>query len=258
MSLMNACILMLLLQPLFVYLALFKKSTGSGIKSVDNDDASYLFIAPGLSVFYIEQFPEALLFFTSICLLGLFLAKIVESKANKPLTKNDAIGFTISSFLFFGILKILIFTISTYFFADVMAENTASANQVEAASQQSVLEYFSIEFLYKQLWPSFYCLCGMLSCYLLSRLSATHFDIASLLLYPLAFLASFLPLFGDSYILCMFLNFFIYLFGCSLCVRSQSDPSSSGVAIVYGYIFMMGIGMSVFIKFIYEIIKLLS
>ncbi len=56
MSLMNACILMLLLQPLFVYLALFKKSTGSGIKSVDNDDASYLFIAPGLSVFILNNF----------------------------------------------------------------------------------------------------------------------------------------------------------------------------------------------------------
>lgn len=60
MSLITTSILMLFLQPLFVYLALFKESEQSARnRSLDNEDAMYLFIAPGLAVFYSEDFWQA-------------------------------------------------------------------------------------------------------------------------------------------------------------------------------------------------------
>lgn len=150
------------------------------------------------------------------------------------------------------------FIVTTYFFNDTTVATTAEVNQIDEDTQFIFKNYLNIDFLYHQLWPSFYCLCVMLTCYILSRLSDLLFDIVSFLLFPLAFLASLLPLFGGSYIFCMFLNFFIYLFSCTLCVSRQSDPSSSGVAIVYGHILIIGIGASVLIKLIYEAIKLLS
>ncbi|MEI8618346.1 hypothetical protein P4S63_18205 [Pseudoalteromonas sp. B193] len=82
----------------------FKESERSAQnRSLDNEDAMYLFIAPGLAVFYSDNFWQALLYLGSVCLLGLMLAIIVKSKAKKRLTRDDAIGFTIASFLFLGL-----------------------------------------------------------------------------------------------------------------------------------------------------------
>ena len=83
MSLMNACILMLLLQPLFVYFALFAKEVDLNEDSQDSTVMLFNFgllgITPSVAYFYMEQFWFAVGMLSGVTLLGLTLAKTLDN-----------------------------------------------------------------------------------------------------------------------------------------------------------------------------------
>ncbi|WP_404343690.1 hypothetical protein [Pseudoalteromonas mariniglutinosa] len=259
MTLINTCILMLFLQPLFVYLALFKHSKHSvePKSSLDNEDSMFLFIAPGLSVFYFDQFWVALLYLGSVCLLGVLLAKIVESKANKRLTRDNSIGFVVASFIFFGIIKLIIVA-AAYFFTDdstsVITQDLSSAEEPSL----TISEMFSVDYLYSQFKPTVYFLALMVVTLVLKVIEYTFSlkeALSGILIMLSAILVGISPLFGEAYILGLIANFFIFFIVCSACIEIDKigDASGGAIAILYGYILMIGLGFSIICKLVYEV-----
>ncbi|MCF7517658.1 hypothetical protein [Pseudoalteromonas sp. L21] len=250
MTLINTCMLMLVLQPLFVYLALFKQPEFHPMTDtpVKNDDALFLFVTPGVSVFYFSQFFEALLYLGGVWVLGLLLAVILASKAKKPVTKDDAISFTIAGFIFFGIIKLIAMAIA-YFFMDDPANDE---------SVFSVSQLFSVDYLYNALWPTLYFLVLMIIT-LVIKVIEHHSSFkkapSGLLITLGAALAGVAPLFGEAYIVGIIANFIIFIVFCSLCLKIdvKKDPSAGAIGLFFGYILMMGIGFSVICKVIYEL-----
>nr|WP_267135572.1 hypothetical protein [Pseudoalteromonas sp. L21] len=241
---------MLVLQPLFVYLALFKQPEFHPMTDtpVKNDDALFLFVTPGVSVFYFSQFFEALLYLGGVWVLGLLLAVILASKAKKPVTKDDAISFTIAGFIFFGIIKLIAMAIA-YFFMDDPANDE---------SVFSVSQLFSVDYLYNALWPTLYFLVLMIIT-LVIKVIEHHSSFkkapSGLLITLGAALAGVAPLFGEAYIVGIIANFIIFIVFCSLCLKIdvKKDPSAGAIGLFFGYILMMGIGFSVICKVIYEL-----
>lgn len=259
MTLINTCILMLFLQPLFVYLALFKQSKHSiePKSSLDNEDSMFLFIAPGLSVFYLDQFWVALLYLGSVCLLGVLLAKIVESKANKRLTRDDSIGFVVASFIFFGIIKLIIVATAYFFTDDSTNAITQNLNPAEEPSL-TISQMFSVDYLYSQFKPTVYFLALMVVTLVLKIIEhkfSLKDALSGILIMLSALLAGISPLFGDAFILGLIANFFIFFIFCSMCIEIDkiADASGGAIAFLYGYILMMGLGFSVICKFVYEV-----
>ena len=254
MTLINTSILMLVLQPLFVYLALFKnvEQPANSNTSIDNENSMYLFIAPGLSVFYINEFWESILYLGGICLVGLLLAKCLQHKAQRKLTKGDALGFTVSSFIFFGTIKLIMAVVA--YFSNGDADSVSKMDDLILNDQPfSLNQLFSLEYLYNTLWPTIYFLYAALALFIIKLLRPKNDELVSILLVPLAIAAGIFPLFGGGYILCMIINFFVYIFFCQLCLFDKSDPSGSGVMIFYGYILVVGAGGSILLKVIYEL-----
>jgi len=256
MSLITTSILMLFLQPLFVYLALFKESEHSAQnRSLDNEDAMYLFIAPGLAVFYPDDFWQAVLYLGSVCLLGLMLAIIVKSKAKKRLTRDDAIGFTIASFLFFWLIKLIIGGIG-YLFSENAANGSAADIGQQAYSSTSG-ELLNWGYLYYQFWPTLYFLLLMLATLAIKIIESRfnkHSFSGSLLILG-AVLAGVSPLFGNAFILGVIANFFIYFVVCTACIEidKKSDPSAGAISFMYGFLLMGGIMFSGMGKLIYTL-----
>ncbi|MBB1379090.1 hypothetical protein [Pseudoalteromonas sp. SR43-2] len=256
MSLITTSILMLFLQPLFVYLALFKESDRSTpSRSLDNEDAMYLFIAPGLAVFYSDEFWQAVLYLGSVCLLGLMLAIIVKSKAKKRLTRDDAIGFTIASFLFFGIIKLIIGGLG-YFFSEnaVNASAPVIGQQTYSSTTGELLNW---GYLYYQFWPTLYFLLFMLATLVIKIIESRfnkHSFSGSLLILG-AVLAGVSPLFGHAFILGVIANFFIFFVVCTACIEidKRSDPSAGAISFIYGFLLVGGIAFSSFGKLIYTL-----
>lgn len=260
MTLINTCMLMLVLQPLFVYLALFKQPEFHPMTDtpVKNDDALFLFVTPGVSVFYFSQFFEALLYLGGVWVLGLLLAVILASKAKKPVTKDDAISFTIAGFIFFGIIKLIAMAIA-YFFMDDPVE--AAQTAIPPANDESaftVSHLFSVDYLYNALWPTLYFLILMIIT-LVIKVIEHHSSFkkapSGLLITLGAALAGVAPLFGEAYIVGIIANFIIFIVFCSLCLKIdvKKDPSAGAIGLFFGYILMMGIGFSVICKVIYEL-----
>lgn len=259
MTLINTCILMLFLQPLFVYLALFKQSKYS-VKpksSLDNEDSMFLFIAPGLSVFYLDQFWVALLYLGSVCLLGVLLAKIVESKANKRLTRDDSIGFMVASFIFFGMIKLIIVAAAYFFTDDASSAITEDLSPVKEPSL-TISQMFSVDYLYSQFKPTVYFLALMVVTLVLKIIEykfSLKEALSGILIMLSAILVGISPLFGEAYILGLIANFFIFFIVCSTCIEIDKigDASGGAIAILYGYILMMGLGFSIICKLVYEL-----
>jgi len=260
MILINTCILMLFLQPLFVYLALFKQSkhTIEPKSSLDNEDSMFLFIAPGLSVFYLDQFWVALLYLGSVCLLGVLLAKIVESKANKRLTRDDSIGFIVASFIFFGVIKLIIVA-AAYFFTDDSTSAIAQDLSPAEESPLTVSQIFSLDYLYSQFKPTVYFLALMVVTLVLKIVEykfSLKEALSGILIIISAVLVGISPLFGEAYVLGVIANFFIFFIFCSACIEIDKigDASGGAIAILYGYILMMGLGFSIICKLVYEVL----
>ncbi|WP_405600611.1 MULTISPECIES: hypothetical protein [unclassified Pseudoalteromonas] len=260
MTLINTSILMLFLQPFFVYLALFKQSkhTIEPKSSLDNEDSMFLFIAPGLSVFYLDQFWEALLYLGSVCLLSVLLAKIVESKANKRLTRDDSIGFTLASFIFFGMIKLIIVAAAYFVTDDSTTVTTANLSPPAEEPPLTISQVFIVDYLYSQFWPSLYFLALMVVTLVL-KIIEYRFSfkeaLSGILIMLSALLVGIFPLFGGAYLLGLIANFFIFFIFCSACIEIDKigDASGGAIAIFYGYILMMGLGLSVICKLVYEV-----
>ena len=256
MSLITTSILMLFLQPLFVYLALFKDSEQStSSRSLDNEDAMYLFIAPGLAVFYSDNFWQAVLYLGGVCLLGLMLAIIVKHKAKKRLTRGDAIGFTVASFVFFWIIKWIIGGVA-YLFTE-NASNATAADLGQQAYSSTSGELLNWGYLYYQFWPTLYFLLLMLAT-LAIKIIESRFDKHSFsgsLLILGAVLAGVSPLFGNAFILGVIANFFIYFVVCTACIEidKKSDPSAGAISFIYGFLLVGGIAFSCIGKLIYTL-----
>ena len=256
MSLVTTSILMLFLQPLFVYLALFKESGQSARnRSLDNEDAVYLFIAPGLAIFYPDSFWQAVFYLGSVCLFGLMLAIVVKSRAKKRLTRDDAIGFTIASFLFFWIIKLIIGGLADLFSENATNDSAADIGQQAYSSTSG--ELLNWGYLYYQFWPTLYFLLLMLVT-LAIKIIESRFDKHSFsgsLLILGAVLAGVSPLFGNAFILGVIANFFIFFVVCSTCIEidKKSDPSAGAISFMYVFLLMGGIMFSGVGKSIYEV-----
>lgn len=251
---------MLFLQPLFVYLALFKRSKHSiePKNSLDNEDSMFLFIAPGLSVFYLDQFWVALLYLGSVCLLGVLLAKIVESRANKRLTRDDSIGFIVASFIFFGIIKLIIVAVAYFFTDDSTSVITQGLSSPSEERSSTISQMFRVDYLYSQFKPTVYFLALMVVTLVLKIIEhkfSLKDALSGILIMLSALLAGISPLFGDAFILGLIANFFIFFIFCSMCIEIDkiADASGGAIAFLYGYILMMGLGFSVIFKFVYEV-----
>ena len=255
MSLVTTTILILFLQPLFVYLALFKESERSTpSRSLDNEDAMYLFIAPGLAVFYSDNFWQALLYLGSVCLLGLMLAIVLKSKTKKRLTRDDAIGFTIASFLFFWIVKLIIGGVAYLFTENATAADLAQQAQADSSTTG---QFFNWDYLYYQFWPTLYFLLFMLAT-LVIKIIESRFNKHSLsgsFILLSAVLVGVSPLFGNAFILGIIANFFIFFVVCTACIEidKKSDPSAGAISFMYGFLLMGGIAFGSIGKLIYTL-----
>jgi hypothetical protein len=79
--------------------------------------------------------------------------------------------------------------------------------------------------------------------------------LSSILIMLSALLVGIFPLFGGAYLLGVIANFFIFFIFCSACIEIDKigDASGGAIAIFYGYILMMGLGLSVIFKLVYEV-----
>lgn len=246
MTLINTCILMLFLQPLFVYVALFTDeidlNENTSNPNSDPFNLAFLVMTPSFAYFYMEQFWYAFGLLACVSFFGLILAKIVEPKAKRRL-EVQRIGMFVFVWLFmFGIGYWLI---GLFFDSPIQG-----ANAVEAP--ESAVSY------YEKFWPSLYFLALMVVTLVLKIVEykfSLKEALSGILIIISAVLVSISPLFGEAYILGLIANFFIFFIFCSACIEIDkiSDASGGAIAFLYGYILMMGLGFSIICKLVYEV-----
>ena len=243
MSLMNTCILMLLLQPLFVYFALFAKEVDLNEDSQDSTVMLFNFgllgITPSVAYFYMEQFWFAVGMLSGVTLLGLTLAKTLESKGKRPLDLILTLRFVTSWLLIFGVI---------YWLISLFTGSSEVQPTIADADQQ-------VEPFYQLFWPSFYYLGLMVFTFLLKVLEF-RFQLKPALSGTFLILAAALigisPLVDGSFIIGLFINIAIFFIFCSMYVEINkiNDPSGGAIAFFYAYILSMGVGVAIIVKII--------
>lgn len=114
----------------------------------------------------------------------------------------------------------------------------------------------SLEYVHNY-WPTLCFLVLLAVTFILKRvpLQVVSFDNHGYLLMFCAGLAGILALFSEHYWSSLIINIFLYMWVCTACLKidCQSDPSAGGVSIFYGFIMMMGAGVSVMGKIVYVV-----
>ncbi|WP_273050368.1 hypothetical protein [Pseudoalteromonas sp.] len=186
------------------------------------------------------------------------LGIILGSKENKRLTRDDTIGFTIASFIFFGIIKLIIVAVAYFVTDDSTHVTTPNLSPSAEEPSLTISQFFSVDYLYNQFWPSLYFLALMVVTLVL-KIIEYRFSfkeaLSNILIMLSALLAGVFPLFGGAYLLGVIANFFIFFIFCSACIEIDKigDASGGAIAIFYGYILIMGLGLSVICKLVYEV-----
>ena len=196
-------------------------------------------ITPSVAYFYMEQFWFAVGMLSGVTILGLTLAKILESKGKRPLDIILTLRFVTSWLLIFGVIYWLVslFTGSPEvqpIFADTDKQD---------------------EPFYQLFWPSVYYL-GLMVFTLLLKVLEFRFQLKPALSGTLLILAAALigisPLVDGSFILGLFINIAIFFIFCSMYmeINKINDPSGGAIAFFYAYILSMGIGLVIIVKII--------
>jgi len=228
---------MLILQPLFVYFALFTDDIDLDESSNDKNDEkinlALLVITPSFAYFYMETFWYAFSLLMCVNIVGIILAKIVERKAKRNVDFKQLTGFVFSWLMFFGLCYWLI----DFSFAEHNSTNGNSS-------------------YYEKYWPTLYFLILMLST-LTIKIIETRFDKPSLsgsLLFISAILIGALPLLGSAYIFGVVFNIFIFIVVCSLCIEieKRNDPSAGAIIYIYAFVLFGSIAFSSVSKLVYK------
>ncbi|MCQ8880513.1 hypothetical protein NQS96_01690 [Pseudoalteromonas shioyasakiensis] len=228
---------------MLIYFALFAKEVDLNEDSQDSTVMLFNFgllgITPSVAYFYMEQFWFAVGMLSGVTILGLTLAKILESKGKRPLDIILTLRFVTSWLLIFGVIYWLVslFTGSPEvqpIFADTDKQD---------------------EPFYQLFWPSVYYL-GLMVFTLLLKVLEFRFQLKPALSGTLLILAAALigisPLVDGSFILGLFINIAIFFIFCSMYmeINKINDPSGGAIAFFYAYILSMGIGLAIIVKII--------
>ncbi|MCP4325782.1 MAG: hypothetical protein GY787_28890 [Alteromonadales bacterium] len=230
MSINFFCVVMLFLQPLFVYCALFAKDyyfDDGDRKETQNESA--LSITPSFAYFYANDFWHAFYLLLGVSMIGILVAKILESKGKglRPILFKPLISYILVWLVVFG-----------FFYW--------------------VLSLLPLDNWYLAFWPSLFFLISMLLVFIIKVIELRFkvmVGLSNYLLMALCVVASFISIFGESFILCSVINAIILIaFGQAILTSDMDETSQGGISFFYGYIFIMGLPFSVICNVVLAII----
>ncbi|WP_166420738.1 hypothetical protein [Pseudoalteromonas sp. Z1A8] len=218
MKIYTLLLLAIFLQPFCIYFALYAKAKYSSENKPINQLA--LGVTPSLAYLSAEGFWNAFVLLFIVTVVSLVLSLLLNFRyviARK--INTSAILTSIVSFLL----------IAGFF--------------------DWLVGHFIVENGYEKFWPSLYFLGLIFSALIIKvieRKRKIKDGLSNMLVLALCVAASFIPAFGDAFILCTLINIFLLIpIGGAIVSSDVDNTSAGGIAFFYGYVFIMSLPVSV-------------